>query len=93
VASVALPRSVLVPPVRAGEDQAVLESDWGRLFANWGKVAADPEGRGFPEVGAASPELTRIGLDHFREGLRLVGMAVAESPEVLQRIRRATARS
>jgi hypothetical protein len=48
----------------------VLASDWGRLFANWGKVPTDALGRGFPEVGEASHELTRIGLSHFREGLR-----------------------
>lgn len=93
VASVAYHDLYWYPYVGEKRIKAVLESDWGRLFANWGKVAADPEGRGFPEVGAASPELTRVGLAHFREGLRLVGMAVAESPEVLQRIRRATARS
>lgn len=93
VASVAYHDLYWYPYVGEKRIKAVLESDWGRLFANWGKVAADPAGHGFPEVGAASPELTRIGLDHFREGLRLVGMAVAESPEVLQRIRRATARS
>jgi hypothetical protein len=65
----------------------VLESDWGRLFANWGKNPGDA--RGFPEVGTANPELVRMGAKHFMEGLRLVGMAVAESPEVLQRKRRA----
>lgn len=65
----------------------VLTSDWGRLFANWGKVQPDAAGRGYPEVGEASPELTRLGLSHFREGLRLIGMAVAESPEVQARQR------
>ena len=65
----------------------VLSSDWGRLFANWGKVQPDAAGRGYPEVGEASPELTRLGLSHFREGLRLIGMAVAESPEVQARQR------
>jgi hypothetical protein len=72
VASVAYHDLYWYPYVGEKRIKAVLESDWGRLFANWGKVAADPAGRGFPEVGAASPELTRIGLDHFREGLRLV---------------------
>ena len=66
----------------------VLESDWGRLFANWGRVHGDAAGRGFPEVGESSPELVRLGLGHFLEGLRLVGMAVAESPEVQARQRR-----
>jgi uncharacterized protein (DUF362 family) len=63
----------------------VLTSDWGRLFANWGKVAADE--RGYPDVGGASPELVRIGVKHFLEGFRLIGMAVAESPEVKARQR------
>lgn len=62
--------------------QDALESEWGRLFANWGNVAADPEGHGYPDVGAASPELVRIGMKHFLEGFRLIGMAVTESPEV-----------
>jgi uncharacterized protein (DUF362 family) len=73
--------------------QATLRSDWGRLFASWGAVAPDAEGRGFPEVGAANPELIRIGLRHFLEGFRLIGMAVAESPEMKARHwRKATAR-
>ena len=62
--------------------QDVLSSDWGKLFANWGKVQADAEGKGFPDVGQASPELVRIGLSHFLQGLKLIGGAVAESPEV-----------
>ncbi len=62
--------------------ESALQSEWGRLFANWGKVRPDPEGRGYPEVGEASAELVRTGMKHFREGLRLIGMAVAESPEV-----------
>ena len=61
--------------------EQVLKSDWGRLFANWGKVAADAEGRGYPDVGQPSPELVRLGLGHFLEGLRLLGMAVKEAPE------------
>ncbi|MBC7052069.1 DUF362 domain-containing protein, partial [Salmonella enterica subsp. enterica serovar Enteritidis] len=63
-----------------------LESDWGRLFANWGKVAENE--RGFPNVGAANPELITLGAKHFAEGMRLIGMAVAESPEMNARKRR-----
>jgi uncharacterized protein (DUF362 family) len=66
-----------------------LRSDWGKLFANWGHVPTDAEGKGYPHVGEANAELVRIGLKHFVEGTRLIGMAVAESPEVLQRKRRA----
>ena len=49
----------------------------------------DAEGRGYPDVGAEHAELVRTGLQHFAEGMRLVGMAVAESPENLARKRRA----
>ncbi|MFT3771921.1 MAG: hypothetical protein QM820_41465 [Minicystis sp.] len=68
---------------------AALRSDWGKLFANWGKVPTDAAGRGYPNVGEANAELVRLGVKHFLEGARLIGMAVAESPEVLQRKRRA----
>jgi uncharacterized protein (DUF362 family) len=64
----------------------ILESDWGRLFANWGRVPSDE--RGFPDVGPASPALVDIGAKHLAEGLRLVGMAVKESPEMQARRRR-----
>ncbi len=66
--------------------QDALESDWGRLFQNWGSVEQTKDG--FPNVGQAHPELVRMGLKHFLEGTRLVGMAVAESPEVQARKRR-----
>jgi len=85
VASVAY-HDMLWYPMNAQKNvQRVLGSEWGRLFANWGKVQADAEGRGFPDVGAVSPELIRIGLKHFIEGFRLIGMAVAESPEMKMR--------
>ena len=67
---------------------AVLNSEWGRLFANWGKVPTDPERKGFPEVGPASEDLTRKLTLQFKEALRLLGMAVAESPELKARKRR-----
>ena len=44
--------------------------------------------RGFPDVGEANPELIQIGAKHFAEGMRLIGMAVAESPEMNARKRR-----
>jgi uncharacterized protein (DUF362 family) len=68
---------------------AALRSDWGKLFANWGRVPTDAEGKGYPDVGDTSAELVRLGARHFLEATRLIGMAVAESPEVLQRKRRA----
>jgi len=54
-----------------------------------GKVETDPEGRGYPDVGSEQPELVRAGIKHFLEGVRLVGMAVKESPELKARKRSA----
>jgi uncharacterized protein (DUF362 family) len=71
---------------------AALESDWGRLFASWGRVSPDPERHGYPDVGDETPALVRAGSRHFWQGLRLVGMAVAEAPEFSARRRRAEAR-
>jgi hypothetical protein len=68
--------------------RAALESDWGRLFANWGAVAETADGRGFVVDGQPSGDLVRTGVKHFLEGVRLVGMAVAESPELKARQRR-----
>jgi hypothetical protein len=61
------------------------------LFANWGKVPTDAQGKGFPDVGAASPELSRKGIAHFKEAARLIGMAVKESPELQVKKRAGTA--
>jgi hypothetical protein len=58
------------------------------LFANWGKVAPDAERKGFPDVGPASEDLTRKLTLQFKEAVRLLGMAVAESPEIKARKRR-----
>jgi hypothetical protein len=66
-----------------------LKSDWGRLFASWGTVQPDAEGRGYPDVGTEPAELKRLGWRHFAEGVRLLGMAVAEAPEFKARRRHA----
>ncbi len=69
--------------------EEALKSEWGRLFANWSQAQTDAAGRGYPDVGSASHELVRIGVKHFLEGLRLLGMAVVESPEIKHRRRHA----
>jgi hypothetical protein len=60
--------------------EEALPSEWGRLFANWGKVKTDPAGHGYLDVGSEHPELVRMGAAHFAEGMRLVDIAVIESP-------------
>ena len=71
--------------------ESVLNSDWGRLFANFETRKTDPDGLGYPDVGAANPIIVRSTAKHMLEALRLIGMAVAESPEVSSRRRRAAA--
>lgn len=89
VASVAYHDMFWYPRFASERIQQVLMSDWGRLFANWEKVKVNASGQGFSELGEASPELVKIGLKHFLEGFRLMGMAVTESPELVTRRRRA----
>ena len=72
------------PVIGKARIQQALESEWGRLFANWGRVQPDSQGKGFPDVGQAHPEFVRMGLKHMLEGMRLLGMAVNESPELQQ---------
>jgi hypothetical protein len=88
VASVAYHDAFWYPMYAKEQMASVLDSEWGRLFANWGQVAADAQGRGFPNVGPASEDLTRKLTLQFKEALRLLGMAVAESPELQTRKRR-----
>ncbi|MEZ4233008.1 MAG: DUF362 domain-containing protein [Polyangiaceae bacterium] len=92
VASVAYHDMFWYPVYGFKRVREALESDWGRLFANWNEVQPDAEGRGYPDVGTKTTELSRTGIKHLLEGTRLLGMAVAESPEIQAR-QRAKARS
>jgi hypothetical protein len=86
VASVAYHDMFWYPLYGKPHIKKALESDWGALFQNWGKVPRTDAG--FSDVGTSRPELVRMGLDHFLEGSRLAGMAIMESPEVQARTRR-----
>ncbi|MCB9555855.1 MAG: DUF362 domain-containing protein [Deltaproteobacteria bacterium] len=68
----------------------VLQSDWGRLFANWETVDADE--KGFIDVGGAVHELERTGLRALLTSFGLIGTALIEAPEVATRLRRASLR-
>jgi uncharacterized protein (DUF362 family) len=72
--------------------RTALRSDWGRLFANWGHVPVTPDGRGYAVTNQPAAELTRKPGRQLLEGLRLIGMAVKESPELQARRRRHEAR-
>ncbi len=91
VASVAYHDGFWYPRYAKTKMEPAMMSPWGRLFANWGKVAMDPAGRGFTEVGEPNPELISQGLAHFKEAFRLLGMAVKESPELQVKKRAGTA--
>ncbi len=69
VASVAYHDMFWYPFYGKARVEEALRSDWGRLFANWGKAQPDAAGRGYPDVGSEHPELVRTGLKHFAEGL------------------------
>jgi uncharacterized protein (DUF362 family) len=86
IASVAYHDAFWYPMYAKDQMQRVLDSEWGRLFANWETVEAD--GRGYPNVGIASPDLTRKLTTQLAEALRLTGMALLESPEWQARKRR-----
>jgi len=66
--------------------EACLDSDWGRLFQNWGRVEATPEG--FADVGRAVPRFHRNLSAMMAQGMRILGTCIAEAPEWASRRRR-----
>jgi hypothetical protein len=65
----------------------ILRSSWGRLFDHWETAALTPDGAGYRVPPPGKPNL-RIKIQHYLEGLRLLGMALVESPEFQARQRR-----
>jgi len=63
----------------------VMQSDWGRLFANWESVT--PDARGFADVGERPAELQRAGAKAFLTSLRLLFTCLKEAPEFAARRR------
>jgi uncharacterized protein (DUF362 family) len=66
--------------------QECLESEWGRLFANWEQVVADESG--FPDVGQVDAHFRRDLMETLKQSLAILGTTVAEAPEVAARRRR-----
>lgn len=91
IASVAYHDAFWYPMYARKQMKRVLDSEWGRLFANWGDVQPDLQGHGYPNVGVASPDLTRKMTIQLTEAMRLMGMALLESPEWQARKRRGQA--
>jgi uncharacterized protein (DUF362 family) len=68
-------------PVRSRRAmQACLESEWGRLFQNWGHVAETAAG--FPDVGEATPHFHRNVLAMLQQSAKVLGTCIVEAPEV-----------
>lgn len=67
-------------PMRANHSmRAVLESDWGRLFANWENLTPGP--RGFDSVGTEPAKLKLLGASAFRKSIGILGTCIKEAPE------------
>ena len=86
VSSVAYHDMFWLPAIGKKHVRTALDSEWGRLFANWGHVPADD--RGYPDVGPGGAEVTTAGIRQIVKGMQLVGMAVREAPEFAIKSRR-----
>jgi hypothetical protein len=90
LASVTYHDSIWYPLVAKARVREVLRSGWGRLFANWEKLA--PDARGFEEVGEVAADIRRSGFRAFLTSLRLLVTCLLEAPEFAARRRRAAQR-
>jgi uncharacterized protein (DUF362 family) len=63
-----------------------LQSDWGRLFHNWEKLIPDEDG--FNELGEPPADFTKATRELLKMGLKVLGTAAKEAPEVQARLRR-----
>ncbi len=68
-----------------------LNSEWGRLFANWERVQPDPDGQGWSDVGQEGVRLERTGIEVIPRSLGVLKTAFLEAPEVAAQHRRAGA--
>ena len=58
----------------------VLNSEWGRLFQNWGHVTTTDHG--FTDIGPAAPDFHRNVSAMFGQGLKVLGTCITEAPEL-----------
>ena len=80
LASVAYHDTFWYPLQAHKQVEPVLDSDWGRLFANYEALAADE--RGFADVGGGAPVLQRAGLRAMVDSVPLLAGALREAPEL-----------
>jgi uncharacterized protein (DUF362 family) len=86
LASVLYHDSFWYPLFARRQMRACLDSEWGRLFANWESLA--PDGQGFPTVGEAPAVIRRTGVKAFARSLPILATALREAPEFAARRRR-----
>ena len=73
----------------------ILQSDWGRLFANWEQLELPPDDLttvGWDEVGSAPAELNEQTMGMVLRSLKILGTAMKEAPEFDARRRRRAGR-
>ncbi|MBF0406422.1 MAG: DUF362 domain-containing protein [Candidatus Riflebacteria bacterium] len=59
----------------------IMRNEWGKLFSNWENRKIDPDNKGYLNVDSYPIGKHKIDTSHFWQGLKLLGMAIAESPE------------
>lgn len=81
-------------PLHKNRLNEALQSDWGRLFHNWERLAIPPddlETNGWKEVGAPpeplEPEHRKESKEQFRKACAILGECLREAPEFAARRR------
>jgi hypothetical protein len=91
LASVTYHDTLWYPLMAKRRVEKVLDSDWGRLFANWETL--HPDERGFASVGDEPAELQLSGVKAFLTSLKILATCFSEAPELEARRRRLEARA
>jgi hypothetical protein len=68
--------------------KGVLASEWGRLFQNWETAGPTADANGYPDVGGAPAEISRMGPKAFSRSFGILGTCVLEAPEFSNRKRK-----
>lgn len=69
----------------------ILNSEWGRLFHNWEKLAIDPkdlEAAGWPSVGDQPAKFKKDTMRLLKKSFKILATCIKEAPEVSARRRR-----
>jgi uncharacterized protein (DUF362 family) len=89
MASVLYHDSFWYPVFGRRQMRACLDSDWGRLFANWQSLV--PDEQGFRSVGGGAAVIRRTGARAFARSIPILATTLREAPELAARRRRSHA--